>query len=209
VNLWTRIEQARASANVLEHPFYRRWSAGELTRAELATYAGEYRHAVAALAQAAAAAARSAEPGIRAGLEAHAAEEASHLDLWDGFARALDADLAASPTPETEECARTWAGEGRDLLESLVALYAIESGQPEISEVKRAGLREHYGLDAPEATAYFDLHAVLDREHAAAARALIEARVRDADVDGLVATAEAVLRANWRLLDGVERRSGR
>ena len=209
MNLWTRIEQARARTNVLEHPFYQRWSAGELTRSELATYAGEYRHAVAALAQAAATAARRAEPGIRAELEAHAAEEASHVDLWEGFARAVDAEPGAAPAPETEDCARVWAGEGRDLLASLVALYAIESGQPEIAEVKRAGLRERYGLDAPVATAYFDLHAVLDREHAAAARDLIEARVRDADVDGLVATAEAVLRANWRLLDGVDRRNGR
>jgi pyrroloquinoline quinone (PQQ) biosynthesis protein C len=85
----------------------------------------------------------------------------------------------------------------------------VESGQPEIAEVKRAGLRDHYGIDADDATAYFDLHAVLDHEHAAAGRALIESRVTDADVDALVAEAEAVLLANWRLLDGVERRNGR
>ena len=47
-----RIDQARRECNVLEHPFYQRWSAGELSAEELGFYAGEYRHAVVALAQA-------------------------------------------------------------------------------------------------------------------------------------------------------------
>jgi pyrroloquinoline quinone (PQQ) biosynthesis protein C len=67
------------------------------------------------------------------------------------------------------------------------------------------GLRERYGIDAPAATAYFDVHVERDPEHAEAARALIEPRLSGADVEALVAEAEAVLRANWRLLDGVER----
>ena len=46
MDLWTRLEQARTRWNVLEHPFYQRWSRGELTRGELAAYAGQYRHAV-------------------------------------------------------------------------------------------------------------------------------------------------------------------
>ena len=113
------------------------------------------------------------------------------------------------PTPETAACASAWSAE-RPLLESLVALYAIESGQPAISETKRAGLVEHYGADAgSDMTAYFDLHAVRDVEHAAQERALIEPLIADADVEALLAEAESVLRANWELLDGVERLNGR
>jgi pyrroloquinoline-quinone synthase len=206
-DFWTRLEEARARWNVLEHPFYQRWSRGELTREELASYAGEYRHAVVALADAAAATARVAGPELRPALEAHAAEEAAHIPLWDGFARAVGGEVAAAPAPETAECARIWAGADgeRSVLGSLVALYAIESGQPAISETKRGGLREHYGIESAEATAYFDLHAELDREHAAAGRALIEPRLSEADVEALLAEAEAVLRANWHLLDGVQR----
>ena len=89
------------------------------------------------------------------------------------------------------------------LVGSAVALYAIESGQPAISQTKLVGLREHYGVGDPEATAYFELHSQLDHEHAAAGRELIEARLDGADTDALVAEAEAVLRGNWRLLDGV------
>jgi pyrroloquinoline-quinone synthase len=206
MDLWTRLEQARDRCNVLEHPFYQRWSRGELEREELAAYAGQYRYAVVALAEASAGAARVASPELRPQLEAHAAEEAGHVALWDDFTDAIGGDRAATANAETAACARAWAGDGeRDLLSSLVALYAIESGQPAIADTKRHGLREFYGCESGPATAYFDLHAELDHEHAAAARALIEPRLADADAGALVAEAEAVLRANWELLDGVDR----
>ena len=89
-------------------------------------------------------------------------------------------------------------------------MYAIESAQPAISETKRAGLVEHYGfVPGSDATAYFDLHAVRDIEHAAHERALIEPLLPGADEAALLAEAESVLRANWELLDGVERLTGR
>ncbi|MDX6697681.1 MAG: pyrroloquinoline-quinone synthase [Solirubrobacteraceae bacterium] len=205
-DFWSRLEEVRSRWNVLEHPFYERWSEGALSREDLGRYAGQYRHVVVALADAAASAARHAEPAQRRALEAHAAEEASHVALWDDFARAVDGDPASSAEPETTACAEAWAGDGeRELLPSLVALYAIESGQPAISETKLAGLREHYAVDDPSATAYFELHAELDHAHAAAERALIEPRLAEADAGALLAEAESVLRANWRLLDGVQR----
>jgi len=60
VEFFDRLEAVRAEWNVLEHPFYQRWSRGELDREELAFYAGEYRHAVIALAEATEAAATTA-----------------------------------------------------------------------------------------------------------------------------------------------------
>ena len=55
--IWERIEQSRERWNVLRHPFYRRWSNGELSADELARYSGQYRHAVKAIATMSAAAA--------------------------------------------------------------------------------------------------------------------------------------------------------
>jgi pyrroloquinoline-quinone synthase len=209
MQFFERIERVREQWNVLEHPFYQRWSRGELTREELAFYAGEYREAVVALAEATQAAAEACEPAIRAQLEEHAAEERAHVDLWDDFAAALDVPAGVEPREETRECVRAWTAAG-DALEGLVTLYAIESGQPAISQTKLEGLLEHYGM-TPEspATAYFELHSERDHEHAAQSRALLEERIAEADADRLVSAAERVLAGNWTLLDGVERRFGR
>jgi pyrroloquinoline-quinone synthase len=191
VTLIARIDEARRRWNVLDHPFYVRWERGELSREDLALYAGEYRHAVVALADAAAA----------AGDPDHASEEAAHVDLWDDFAHALDARLDREPTQETRACADAWRRDDR--LEARAVLYAVESGQPDISRTKLEGLVRHYGFTADDpGAAYFVLHAERDHEHAAASRAVLET----ADDDRLVAAAEAALEGNWRLLDGVSQR---
>src|SRR4051794_31320300 len=192
MELFAEIDALRERWNVLRHPFYTRWEQGELTRAELAFYAGEYRHAVVALARAAEA----------SGDEGHAREELGHVALWDDFAAALDAPLGREPLPETAGCAEAWGG--GDRLESLAVLYAVESAQPAISETKLRGLVEHYGFAADDpGAAYFALHAERDFEHAREAREQLEAEAVEADAAQLVAAAERALRGNWELLDGV------
>ena len=208
MEFFDRLEAVRARWNVLEHPFYQRWTRGELSREELACYAGEYRHAVCALADAVGAAARACEPAVRHELEQHAAEEAAHVGLWDRFGAAVGAGPEQEPRPETAECVESWTA-GRDALEGLVATYTIEAGQPEISRTKLEGLVEHYALPEGPATEYFSLHAELDLEHAARSRALIEERLPGADPDRLLELAEGALRGNWSLLDGVERAAQR
>jgi pyrroloquinoline-quinone synthase len=193
MTFFERLDAVQERWNVLRHPFYTRWERGELTISELSFYAGEYRHAVVALA-------RQAE---QAGSD-HAAEEVGHIALWDDFAAELDADLDREPRPETLVCVGSWLG-GRDRLERLAVLYAVESAQPAISQTKLKGLVEHYGFD-PEgaAAAYFTVHAERDLEHARESSELLAAEATEADVERLVTAAEAALRGNWRLLDGVE-----
>src|SRR5438132_13699124 len=99
MELCARIDQARRRWDVLKHPFYERWECGELTRDELAFYAGEYRHAVVALARAASV----------AGDDEHAREEAEHVALWDAFAAAGQAPADSAPPSETAHAAAAWA----------------------------------------------------------------------------------------------------
>jgi pyrroloquinoline-quinone synthase len=194
MNLIERIDEARTRWNVLDHPFYLRWERGDLSRDELGFYAGEYRHAVVALADAAAA----------TGDPEHEAEEADHIGLWDDFAAALDAPIDRQPNSETRGCADAWRRE--DALEARAVLYAIESGQPDISRTKLTGLVEHYGFSrASSGTAYFEVHSERDHAHAAASAEVLR-KAPPGDADRLVAAAETALAANWRLLDGVESR---
>ena len=102
MNLFERLDAVADRWNVLRHPFYERWECGALRRQELAYYAGEYRHAVTALA---ALAASASDAG-------HAAEEAAHVAIWDDFAAELDAELDRAPRAETAACAEAWSGTG-------------------------------------------------------------------------------------------------
>jgi pyrroloquinoline-quinone synthase len=219
MDVLARLDEARRATNVLEHPFYQRWSAGELSVYELSVYAGEYRHAVLALAQASAQVAATAGAEHSAGLERHAEEEAAHVALWDQFARATRAAADTTgaesagdegePAPQTRACAQAWTA-GDDALEQLAVLYAIEASQPEIARTKLEGLSEHYGYtDEGPAVEYFTLHERLDVEHARQASELIRGLL-DGRPDGeaiaerMVARAQAALRGNWDLLSGVE-----
>ena len=200
--LWDRIEQSRARHNVLEHPFYVRWSAGELSSDELARYAGQYRHATEALARLCGQAADTAPQEHRAEIQAHAGEEEGHVGLWDDFVEAAGGEIGAEPTPETAECVSTWtAPDG--YLTQLARMYAIESGQPEISRIKREGLARFYGIDGGAGGEYFRVHEEADHAHAEESRRLIEEAMKPEDEDALVAAAESAFQANWRLLDGV------
>jgi pyrroloquinoline-quinone synthase len=197
---WQRIERSRERWNVLRHPFYQRWSNGELTEAELARYSGQYRHAVEAIATISARAAETLPE--RDELRRHAAEERGHVRLWDGFVGASGGDVEAEPTAETEQCVRAWTADS-DPAELLARLYAIESSQPEISRTKLDGLLGRYGYERGAGTVYFEVHESRDVEHAAEVRDLIDDLGAEADEDAVVAAAESAYRANWRLLDGV------
>lgn len=204
MDLFSRIAEAQNRWNVLDHSFYRRWSAGELATSELRTYAGQYRHAVQAIADLSANAVQDAEPALGAQLAAHAAEEAEHVELWDQFAAAVGTAQYDAPIAQTERLRQTWTA-GSGLLEKLVILYTIESAQPAIARTKLDGLIAHYGHDAAEpSTSYFAVHSTRDHDHAAQSRELIAQHLQDADADSLAALAEAALEANWSLLDGVE-----
>jgi pyrroloquinoline-quinone synthase len=73
---------------------------------------------------------------------------------------------------------------------------------PEIAATKIDGLKKFYGIDQPEALAYFTVHEETDKVHRAAWRAWLEEHAQG-DEDEIVGTAQEALEALWGALDAV------
>jgi pyrroloquinoline-quinone synthase len=208
-----------AAGSILGHPFYRRWSAGALTRQDLATYARVYYPHVAAFPEYLEAAAERADlPVVRAELLENLREERTepepHVELWLRFAAAVGTDPAAVRAAAPADTARRTVDQFRRLCggttaAALAALYAYESQQPEVSRQKMAGLREHYGIADAEALSYFSVHAEADQRHRAGERRALALCLEAGDcAQEVLAAGQAALGAYWDLLDGVTEEIG-
>ena len=208
------LDELVQSRSILAHPFYRAWQRGELTRAQLATYATVYYPHVAAFPGYLERALRGAtNPAIRAELASNLEDElsnpAAHSELWLDFAEAVGADRAAvasaASSIETSRTVETFAAQtAGDTAGAIAALYAYESQQPEVATQKIAGLREHYGVTSSRALAYFDVHSEADVRHSEGERAAIVACLAEgASPERVLESAGRALDAYWGLLDGV------
>jgi len=213
-----------AKYDLLCHPFYQAWSAGELTREDLREYARDYYHHVEAFPI------YLAEFGIRLdeselrqtvlanmtdekGLADALGEESTpHSELWLDFAEGMGArrDLSGhSPVPEISELISFFhsvASEGTPE-EALAAFYAYESQVPRVAKEKAHGLREMYGADE-RVTAYFTLHTTADVHHSQIWHQQLSKRLaaNPQVADKALAAGENAAKALWRALDGIEAR---
>lgn len=206
-----------AERDLLQHPFYRMWTEGTLPMSALQGYAGQYWQQVWSFPTwLSTLHARSQDKELRSEVARNLAEEegaeTTHPELWLRFAEGIGASRAeveaARPLPETKGCLETFrylAEEGR-WSEAVAAFYAHESQVPRVAEAKVEGLRENYDVVDPETLEYFQLHAEMDKEHAAAWRRLLAAGCTDeiSRKDAVEAAGRAA-DALWRLLDGVHR----
>jgi pyrroloquinoline-quinone synthase len=206
------LQAALAPNDLLTHPFYRAWSAGELRTEDLACYAEQYRWQVQALPALLRGASRvSSDPETGAELSRNLDDEegrtgTAHAQLWEDFARAVGAASHTSLLPETRSAAEALRGlVAEDEVSALAALWAYEVQTARVAETKEAGLH-CYGIDAPEALRFFRLHGQLDVHHA---RGLLEALARAIGRGGSLEQAcsavERSARAQWHFLDGAER----
>ena len=177
----------------MRHPFYERWECGALSR-------DEYRAIRRRVPARGDCARGSRRLGLRRG---PAAEEAAHVAIWDDFAAELDADLDRAPHAETVACAEAWSGTG---IEGAAALFVIESAQPDISRTKLEGLTRWYGFEPnPKGTRY----STCTPSATTSTRSSPWRSSRPAPRTMIASSSRlSALRANWELLDGVERFAG-
>ena len=191
--------------DLLKHPFYQRWVAGELTHKELAYYAGQYAHVVRAIPRWLEGAA-DCDQAHRDLLRSHAAEESDHITLWDRFAEAIGIDAPTLRATPANAATATLIARGDELVaqgHGAAVVWSIEAQSPAVSAEKLRGLRAHYGIDETNGGQYFSVHQELDRDHEAQLRNLIYSR--DATTQKAAPpAAEAMLGAMWKLLTSAQ-----
>ena len=192
-----------------DHPLMGRWVAGELSGAELHAFAAEHYHAVLALADAAARAARLADGLLGDQLQRYAAGQERALELWLGFAAGTGWAGSAwyfgeDPLPETVACAGAWCAEGDSLAEHLVTIWALESALAPLARAQGEALRTRYGMRAA-ATRCFIRRARRGPDDAAVAQAGLTSLLPVTAPLALVCRAELACRSYLELLDGVAR----
>ncbi len=202
--------------DLLCHPFYKAWSAGELTRTDLREYSAAYYHHVAAFPTYLSAwHSRLADGELRRAVLRNLCDEeidgAAHSDLWLDFAEGMGCrreDVNRSepilPIKNLIETFRRIANESSHG-GVLAALYTYESQVPEIARQKALWLRELYGAD-DRSCRYFELHETADRFHANTWRRLLKTILEDnpSFADEALDTAEKAAKALWNGLDGIE-----
>lgn len=210
--LLEKIDAAIAEKNLLKHPFYQDWQMGKLSREALQLYAAQYyRHVEAFPKHLRVLSARTEGPVRNIILQNLAEEEdpaSPHPKLWRDFAATLgvsEDDITSCPSlPGTQAVVETFreiVGD-RPVAEAIAALYAYEAQVPEIAITKIDGLRNHYGVKAPKALAYFAVHEEADKAHRAAWRAWLEEHA-EGDEAEILATTHRALDVLWGALDAV------
>jgi pyrroloquinoline-quinone synthase len=214
---WQRVEQEIAKYDLLKHPFYQAWSAGELTKEDLKFYAEQYFHQVSGFpTYLSSLHSRLPEGAMRRAVLANAYEEEcdgiAHSDLWLRFAEGMSGTESnrndKTPIPEVSDLLKTFRALASEapVTSAFGALFAYESQVPKIAAEKRNGLRQHYGADE-RTCSYFTLHENADIHHANVWREIISALVQEDDrraaeaLEGISRAASAL----WAALDGIER----
>jgi pyrroloquinoline-quinone synthase len=189
-NVQKQLQQSVERWALLEHPFYRAWSAGQLPLDALRNYAREYGAFISLLPQ-----------GWQTlGDQATAQEEREHAELWQRFAEGLEASPGEPIIPQVIVLAEMARNLFASRESALGALYAFEVQQPETAQSKLAGLRAFYEL--PQTVEpYFELHSNNQHE---AAKLLTQIEALAPDQQGRAAEAcETMSRALWDALSGI------
>ena len=211
----TALKHIVENHHLLNHPFYRAWTAGQLPVERLQRYAVRYYPHVAQFPRYISAIhARCADLATRQvlldNLTEEEAGEDNHPELWLRFAEAVgvprDEVRGAAPVPAAQSLVRTYgelAATG-PLAQGLAALYVYESQIPPIAAAKIEGLKRWYGVEDERGLAFFRVHQQADVRHADATAELLDKHTtRTSEADAARQGGQKAVTALWAMLDNV------
>jgi pyrroloquinoline-quinone synthase len=215
MELSARLTRVLSEHSLLNHPYYRAWNQGSLSRETLRDYAVQYFAQVDAFPRFVSTVhSRCPNIAVRKVLLQNLVDEelhgADHPELWLRFAEALgvrpEAVRGATLLPETQATVDAlFELASADWRDGLCALWAYEAQVPEIAKTKMEGLRRFYAMTDERALSFFEAHLKYDVEHSQAVAQLLEAH---AEPEAAERATRVAAQALWGFLDGVSRQAG-
>ena len=198
--------------HLLNHPFYKSWNEGKLTREIIKDYAEQYYQHVKAFPRYISATHSICEDIekrkiLLENLQDEENPKADHPKLWKNFALAMGADA-----DKIEDVKREWFTNDmienffhqarKSYAEGLASLYTYERQIPEIAETKIRGLKNFYGVTSKEGLEFFEAHKAADVIHRKECEKLLDALT---DEEKAKAEKASMLTARylWNFLSGM------
>ena len=198
--------------HLLNHPFYKSWNEGKLTREIIKDYAEQYYQHVKAFPRYISATHSICEDIekrkiLLENLQDEENPNADHPKLWKNFALAMGADK-----DKIEDVKREWFTNDmienffhqarKSYAEGLASLYTYERQIPEIAETKIRGLKNFYGVSSKEGLEFFEAHKAADVIHRKECEKLLDALTEEEKVKAEKASM-LTARYLWNFLSGM------
>ena len=208
----TELNKKLDQYHLLNHPFYKSWNEGKLTREIIKDYAEQYYQHVKAF-PIYISATHSICDDIEKrkilleNLQDEENPNGDHPKLWRNFALAMGAD-----PDKIEDVKREWFTNDmienffhqarKSYAEGLASLYTYERQIPEIAETKIRGLKKFYGVTSKEGLEFFEAHKAADVIHRKECEKLLDALTEEEKVKAEKASM-LTARYLWNFLSGM------
>ena len=198
--------------HLLNHPFYKSWNEGKLTREIIKDYAEQYYQHVKAFPRYISATHSICEDIekrkiLLENLQDEENPNGDHPKLWKNFAIAMGADV-----DKIEDVKREWFTNDmienffhqarKSYAEGLASLYTYERQIPEIAETKIRGLKKFYGVTSKEGLEFFEAHKAADVIHRKECEKLLDALTKEEKIKAEKASM-LTARYLWNFLSGM------
>ena len=198
--------------HLLNHPFYKSWNEGKLTREIIKDYAEQYYQHVKAFPRYISATHSICEDIekrkiLLENLQDEENPNGDHPKLWKNFAIAMGANSEKVENVKldwfTKDMIDNFFKHGRaSYAEGLASLYTYERQIPEIAETKIRGLKNHYGVSSKEGLEFFEVHRAADVYHREACEKLLDSLSEEEQIKA-EKSALSTAKYLWNFLTGM------
>ena len=198
--------------HLLNHPFYKSWNEGKLTREIIKDYAEQYYQHVKAFPRYISATHSLCEDIekrkiLLENLNDEENRDSDHPKLWKNFAISMGADAKKIEEVKADQFTKdmidNFFKNGRSsYAEGLASLYTYERQIPEIAETKIQGLKKFYGVNSKEGLEFFVAHKEADIYHRAECEKLLDGLSKEEQGKAEVA-AISTAKYLWNFLSGI------